>query len=155
MLPDLPSLGKVSLCLYVYPTLLARDWQPLACGDGLTLEIRDRHLSAGLDGERLTLREPLGLRRWHQVLVTYDAGTGRLSLGQRRFGLGVAEKHGSWVTEAISVGRRRLAACDWLLAAVLEEGRLRSGFNGRLEAPRMVADELSTDVAESLLDSRA
>lgn len=155
VLPDLPSLGKVSLCLYVYPTLLARDWQPLACGDGLTLEIRKGHLCAGLDGERLTLSNPMRLCRWHQVLVTYDGATGRLSLAQRCLGVGAGERHEDWAQQAKTVTGRQLAACDWLLAAVLDGGQLRSGFNGRLEAPRLVAGELATDVVASLLDSAA
>lgn len=155
VLPDLPSLSKASLCLYVYPTLLARDWQPLACGDGLTLTIREGQLTAALDGQQLTLSTPMHLRRWHQVLVTYDSTTGRLGIAQRRFGLGVGEHNGGWTAEAITVGQRQLAACDWLLAAILEEGRLKTGFNGRLEAPRLVAGELSTEVAESILESQS
>ncbi len=155
VLPDLPTLQKISLCLYVYPTLLARDWQPLAFGDGLRLGISKGHLSAGLDAGTLTLGAPLALNRWHQVLLSYDGGSGRLSLAQRRFGLGAGERHGSWQQEATTVGQRPLAACDWLLAAALDNGVLRAGFNGRLEAPRLVADELSTEVAESLLDSQA
>ncbi len=155
VLPDLPTLQKVSLCLFVYPTLLARDRQPLAYGDGLVLDIRKGRLSAGLDDESLTLQAPMSLHRWHQVLVSYDSGSGRLSLAQRRFGLGAGERHGSWQQEAVTVGQRPLAACDWLLAAALQDGVLSAGFNGRLEAPRLVADQLSTDVAESILESQA
>jgi N,N-dimethylformamidase len=155
VLPDLPTLQKVSLCLYIYPTLLARDWQPLACGDGLVLDVRKGHLSAGLDADLLTLKTPLALNRWHQVLLSYDGGGGRLALAQRRLGIGTGERHGSWQQEAVTVGQRPLAACDWLLAAVLRDGRLQAGFNGRLEAPRLVADELTPEVAESLLDSQA
>ncbi len=155
VLPDLPTLQKVSLCLFVYPTLLARDWQPLACGDGLLLDVRKGHLSAGLDDRQLTLAAPMALNRWHQVLLSYNGSSGRLALAQRRFGLGVGERHGDWQQEAITVGERPLAACDWLLAAALKEGALVAGFNGRLEAPRLVADELSTEVAESILESQS
>jgi len=155
VLPDLPTLARVSICLYVYPTLLARDWQPLVFADGLTLEIRGSHLRAGLDGAWLTLSESMGLNRWHQVLLTYDSATGRLSAAQRRFGMGVGERTSSWHQEAVTAPGRPLAACDWLLAAILDDGVLKPGFNGRMESPRLVADELATDVAESLLDSRA
>jgi N,N-dimethylformamidase len=156
VLPDIPSLAKVSICLYVYPTLLARDWQPVVSGDGLLLDIRDGSLGVSLDGgERLTLAQPMQTRRWHQVLVTYDSGSGRLSLAMRRFGLGAGERNTDWLSQAISVAGRQLAACDWLLAASLEKGELVSGFNGRLEAPRMVANELTNEVAESLLSSTA
>lgn len=155
VLPDLPSLNKVSVCLFVYPTLLARDWQPLVCGDGLTLEIRDGRLGASLDGESLQLSVRMGLNRWHQVLLSYDSASGRLSVAQRQFARGVAERTTQWHQEAVSVSGRQLAACDWLLSAALVEGQLKPGFNGRLESPRIVGDELSTDVAESLLDSQA
>ncbi len=155
VLPDLPGVAKVSLCVYVYPTLLARDAQPVAFGDGLLLQIRDGHLAASLDGQGLTLPEPMRLRRWHQVLLTYDGGSGRLGLSQRVFGRGAGERHSPWLSQATTVEGRRIAACDWLLAAALADGRLVAGFNGRLEAPRLVADELSTDVAASLLGSEA
>ena len=136
VLPDLPTLQKVSLCLYVYPTLLERDWQPLSCGDGLVLDIRKGQLNAALDDEPVTLSAPMARNRWHQVLLSYDGGSGRLTVAQRRFGIGAGERHGSWQQEARTVARRPLAACDWLLAASLEDGVLRAGFNGRLEAPR-------------------
>ena len=159
VLPDIPSLAKVSVCLYVYPTLLARDWQPVVSGDGLLLDIRDGFLGVSLDGgERLSLAQPMQsmrVRRWHQVLVTYDSGSGRLSLAMRRLGLGAGERNTDWFSQAISVDGRQLAACDWLLAATLQGGELVSGFNGRLEAPRMVASELTHEVAESLLASTA
>ena len=121
VLPDLPTLSKVSLCLYVYPKLLARDWQPLACGDGLTLDIRKGHLCASLDGDNLTLRTPLALNRWHQVLLTYDSSSGRLSIAQKKFGVGAGQRHGDWHQESETVRQRPLAACDWLLAAALED----------------------------------
>ncbi|MGD8829463.1 MAG: hypothetical protein PVF57_02560 [Pseudomonadales bacterium] len=153
VLPDIPSVRKVSLCLYVYPTLLARDRQPIASGDGLCLETRQGCLAASLDGVSLQLDARMRLRRWHQVLVSYDSGSGRLGLAQRSFGVGVGERRSDWVTRAITAPSRQLAACDWLLAAVHEAGRLVTGFNGRLEAPRLVADQLSTEVADSLLRS--
>ena len=96
VLPDIPSVSRVSLCLYLYPTLLARDWQPLGGGDGLVLELKDGHLRAAVDGEGLKLSQPLKLRRWHQVLVSYDGRSGRLGLAQRTLGLGIGEPQGDW-----------------------------------------------------------
>ncbi len=155
VLPDIPSVTRISLCLYVYPTLLARDWQPLAGGDGLVVEFRDGSLAASLDGEGLKLGPALKLRRWHQVLLSYDSQSGRLGLAQRVLGVGVAEQDGDWHEEAVTVSKRQLAACDWLLGAALVDGALKTGFNGRLEAPRLVGDALATDVAASLLSTEA
>jgi len=151
VLPDIPSLRKMSLCLYVYPTLLARDRQPIASGDGLVLEIRNGRLSALLDGGRLELDVPMRLRRWQRVLVTYESASGRLGLAQRSFGSGVGERNSDWDARAITVESRQLAACDWLLAAELTDGRINAGFNGRLESPRLVGDAITPDVADSLL----
>jgi len=156
VLPDMPSLKTVSLCFYLYPTLLDRDWQPVANGDGLLLDIQGGHLGIRFDqGERLQLAAPMRQRRWHQVVATYDSNDGRLSLAMRCFGNGAGERNTGWITGAAVGDRRQLAACDWLLAACLGEGGLVSGFNGRIEAPRLVAAVLSTDIVESLLSSSA
>jgi N,N-dimethylformamidase len=156
VLPDLPNLRKVSLCLYLYPTLLDRPRQPVAFGDGLAMWITEDRLCLRLDGgEPLVISEPLQRNRWHQVLASYDSSSGRLALSSRRLGLGVGERNTPWASVEQTAPRRTLAACDWLLAAALDNGELISGFNGRLEAPRLVADELGAEVAESLLASPA
>jgi N,N-dimethylformamidase len=156
VLPDLPSLTRVSFCLYVYPTLLERDRQPIVHGDGLLLELRDGIPMVTLDdGEPLTMERPLRQARWHQLLVTFDSASGRMSLAVKSFAGGVGERDSDWTTREMEVPGRQLAASDWLLAAALDGGELRTGFNGKLEAPRLVADVLTTDVAEQLLTSTA
>ena len=94
----------------------------------------------------MTLDQPMQTRRWHQVLISYDSASGRLAVAQRRFGVGSGERHSSWSHRAITVTGRQLGACDWLLAACFRDGELASGFNGRLEAPRLIADELMQTV---------
>jgi len=155
-LPSIPALTQISFCCYLQPTLLARNWQPVASGGGLTLDIVAGRLGVRVGTEdRLELSAPLHLRRWHKVLTTYDSDTGRLSLALRSFGQGIGELDSPWLEQAISVDGADLSSGDWYLGAAVRGGEFTPGLNSLLEAPRLVAGILDVAAASDLLDDLA
>lgn len=156
VLPDIPASSAISFCCYLYPTLLAREWQPLASGGGLNLDIQAGKLGVRMGTEeRLELPVPLRLKRWHKVLTTYDTSSGRLSLAMRSLGQGSGELDSPWLELATSVDAQEVGAGDWYLGATFRGGEFTTGFNGRLEAPRLVADILDVEKASALLETLA
>jgi N,N-dimethylformamidase len=154
VLPDIPSSDRLSFCCYLKPTLLARDWQPVACGGGLSIDIVDTRLRVRTGTEEpLVLQEKLRLNRWHLLLASYDSVTERLSLACRVLGQGAGELDSAWFEVAVSQPGESLSAGDWHLAAGYRGIEFATGFNGRIEAPRLTASVLSVAEADDLLEA--
>jgi N,N-dimethylformamidase len=154
LMPELPSMRKVSFCCFLEPTLLARDWQPVVSGGGLSLTISQGRLSLSVGNEEaLTLAEPLRLKRWHLLLVTYHAETGRLGLAVRHLGQGSGEIDSAWNEQAISVSEMTLEPGAWYLGAGYRGGEFSAGLNARLEAPRISSSVLDVEAADRLLEA--
>jgi len=153
VLPALPALPAWSFCFFFYPTLLSRDWQPVVSGGGMTLDMTQGRLGVRICNDpRLEMLRPLRLKRWHRVLVTGDAASGRLSLAVRSVGEGVGELDSAWDEQAETVDRAGLDAADWTLGAARRAGELSPGLNGRLESPRLLGRVLSVEEAAEVLD---
>ncbi len=153
-LPELPGSRGISFCVFLQPTLLARDWQPVVSGGGFSLVmLAGGVLTLRLGGEEvLRLPSPLKLRRWHQLLATYDADSGRASLAIRHFGQGPGELDSGWDEQAVTVEGSEIVPGDWYLGAGERGGEFAPGLNGRLEAPRVVGAVIDLAAADQLLD---
>ncbi|MDA1074083.1 MAG: N,N-dimethylformamidase [Proteobacteria bacterium] len=153
LLPALDAMTDVTVVLGVYPTTPTAQGQCMVGHPDLSLRIENGVVVAWTRNGTLRSEQPLQARRWHIVVYSHNA-TGQCDLTVVRLGLGVGE-HDVQNTVSGDLSTCALSAGDWLLAAQPVEGRIQAGFNGRLEAPGILARALSADAALTLHRNRS
>ena len=142
----LDGLGSFHLTARIWPTLPDAGRQAIlarfdpAGGRGFALILEPR-LGATLwvgQGEGnfapLAVGRPLKERRWYRVWASFDAATGRLSVGQAPLGPAAGLEQDSTATFSLEQPLQLSDAGDLLVAAF--DGIPPSGhFNGKIEAP--------------------
>ena len=153
--------GSFTLVCRVFPTLLedAREQALLArvdgAGHGIALTIgADACLRAEMGGGRAPegprCDEPLAVRRWYQVWMSFDSTSRRLEVGNVRLQSDAAGNRGLNVSEH-DLGADASPACTGpLLLAARNAHAPEAHFNGKLEAPMVFDRALTLDAIESL-----
>ena len=154
----LDALGSFTVTAIIWPTLpaLARRQGLVsrvngATGAGFTLEIDDEGslaatVSDGTGTTSTSIGKELRARAWYRVFLSYDADKGELALGQQPFAPAMMVDDSGVVTAAAAFGGSCAGSGDLLFAA-------RAGlppcdhYNGKLEAPRVLAAALDADAA--------
>ncbi|MCY4442931.1 MAG: N,N-dimethylformamidase large subunit, partial [Deltaproteobacteria bacterium] len=154
----LDSLRSFTVTAIIWPTLpvLPRRQALVsrvdaATGVGFTLEIDEEGslaatLSDGAGTCGASVGKELRARAWYRVFLSYDADRGKLALGQQAFAPAMMVDDSGVVTVDAVLGGSCVGSGDLLFAA-------RTGsppcdhYNGKLEAPRVLAAALDPDAA--------
>jgi N,N-dimethylformamidase len=151
MLPDLPVLDEMTLMLGVMPTTPHADNQTLISQQNFALQINDGWLVAYFPGGSLRSNLRMQTRRWHTVVFSRSATSIELTVA--RHGIGAGEGNGQ-ATVRSDISSGALGAGDWVVAARVQNTEVTPGFNGRLEAPCLVAEALDVDSAMQIFADR-
>ncbi len=122
-----------------------------ATGAGFTLEIDEAGalaatLSDGAGTVVLNAGKALRARAWYRVFLSYDAGVGEVRVGQRALAPAMTVEDSGTATASVAFEGRCTGSGDLVFAA-------RAGspagdhYNGKLEAPRIMAAALDPDAA--------
>ncbi|MDP6021591.1 MAG: N,N-dimethylformamidase large subunit [Alphaproteobacteria bacterium] len=138
---DLPNTeGGFRLAALIWPTLPLKGEQAiLSCGD-ITLMIDGTGALAGQAGDRRAVgSEPLHIRAWYRVSLTYDGGSGALTVSQEPLKNG-HEAHSTVIAPGLKLsGKPIIAAME--NAPAIRPGdaphAIGAHFNGKIEAPEI------------------
>lgn len=156
--PDVAGLASFAVQILVWPTLPGHGAQTLmareAEGAGFRLWMDERGAAAFTlsppDGEPCAVAtgKPMLAEHWYLLSAGYDAEAGRLSLHQHALKTHAhTDDSGSASASAPPGIRQDSAGTRFTLAARPGGGIVREHFNGRLEAPRLLARALAADEA--------
>jgi N,N-dimethylformamidase len=150
-----------TLAVLLWPTLPGAGRQGLlgrwdeAGPYGCLLEIDDRGCLAARFGDahgssvQVGSGKPMVARRWYLAAVSYDAGSGTARLVQRPLQVFAGVDDAADV--ALPVPPPHIAGLPLTLAAVPHGTGVRQTFNGKLEAPRLVAGVVDPARLEALI----
>ncbi len=159
----LPALQSFTLVATVWPTTPDKGLQGVigACDESLSAGVA---LCIGEDGsacvrlgsgrgEPVTLSAgpPLKARRWYRIWASYDARSGRLTVGQAALD-GVAP---AALASVAAEPARATALSDPILIAALGAAQPRHHFNGKIEAPMILGEALDAEALAALTPADA
>lgn len=149
-LGDFDAFPHLTFACFVRPTTPARERQAIVAGPGLELRVAADRFCLDVGDIRVALDPPVVANRWHEVHCAVGPTT--VTLRQRVFGQGVGEPTQTFAEASVSRSTSEPAAAQgpWFLAA---DGHGTPGFNGRIEAPRLIAATLSADAVSALLNA--
>ena len=152
------TLGSFTVTALIWPTLprLARrqglvSRVDAATGAGFTLEIDETGslsatMSDGTAASTLGVAKALRARAWYRVFLSYDADTGALRVGQQALAPALmVDDSGSAAASTAFAGS--CTGSGDLLFAARAGGSPRDHYNGKLEAPRVMAAALGPEAA--------
>ena len=142
-LPETVS-GGFQLSAVIWPTLIRKPGMVtnggqavLSCG-AITLMIDESGAIAGQAGERrVSSNEPMRTRAWYRVCLSYDAGSGALTVSQEPVKNGHVA-HGTIIAPGLSLnGRPIIGAMENVPGPRLGDipAAIGAHFNGKIEAP--------------------
>ena len=159
----LDSLASFTVAATIWPTLplLGRRQAIVsridtASGAGFSLEIDEKGTLAAVlsDGGRtctVSVAKTLRARAWYRVFLSFDAAGGRLAAGQQALAPALTVDDSGSARVSTAFERSCAGAGDLLFAA--RAGESPEGatpgdhYNGKIEAPRVVAAALDPDAA--------
>ena len=144
--------GRFTLAALVWPTLPGTGEQTILGGGGYRLGLdADGRLTLHLDGWQLAAKHPLHPRRWYRILASLDAGKAVIHYEALDRVLGDA---GSETCRAKPPAAKDVPTGQpFLIGAHLgEQGHSAGHFNGKIEAPCLVAEALAPADLAALLD---
>ena len=159
----LDSLASFTVAATIWPTLplLGRRQAIVsridaASGAGFSLEIDEKGALAAVlsDGGRtctVSVAKTLRARAWYRVFLSFDAAGGRLAAGQQALAPALTVDDSGSARVSTAFERSCAGAGDLLFAA--RAGESPEGatpgdhYNGKIEAPRVVAAALDPDAA--------
>ena len=154
----LDALGSFTVAATIWPTLPGLGRRQCivsridaASGAGFRLEIDENGaLAATLgDGERTRsagVAKALRAREWYRVFLSYDAAGGRLVAGQQALAPALRVDDSGVARVRAAFGRSCTGGGDLRFAA-RAGGTPGDHYNGKLEAPRVIAAALDPDAA--------
>lgn len=135
--------------------VLAADEPATRVGFALAIG-EDGSAEAILGTSRVKTRVPLEQHHWYRIAATYDPTTRTLRVAQARLVRGKVQ--GSWSTAHMQIEPGATAlpppTMPWIIGA-LGGHPVRGHFNGKIEAPTILARSLAPDAIEAALDAGA
>lgn len=147
----LTGLKSFTVTALVFPTLTAAGLQGVFStldgneSSGFALAVSPEGAVAIAGGERLCTEKPLVDRRWYRLWLTYDAGSRTISVGQ-------APLHPAFDADDAASATHEVAnppaasSPSLVTVAALHAGLTGGHFNGKIEAPAVLADAVDGSV---------
>ena len=130
--------GAPALEAVIWPTLISgRDQVVLAAGDMALMLLADGSLGGRIGLQRFSSGVPLKLRHWYRVRFSYDPEAKQVVLTQRE--TGPRGDIGEEVRRSAGASHNLESTVSVSIAAEIVDGVARRHFNGKIEAPVILA----------------